>query len=93
MDLGLKGQKALITGSSKGIGKATAIEVAREGANVVITGRSEETVKQVVDEIAAKFPETKPEGVVVDLSSTSQRKGLLDKVPEVDLFSKQHGNF
>lgn len=93
MDLGLKGQKALITGSSKGIGKAIAIELAREGANVVITGRSEETVKQVVDEIAAKFPETKPEGVVVDLSSTSQRKGLLDKVPEVDIFSKQHGNF
>lgn len=39
MDLGLKGKVSLITGSTKGIGKAIAIEMAREGADVIINGR------------------------------------------------------
>lgn len=39
MDLGLTGKTALITGSTKGIGKAIAIEMAKEGTNVIINGR------------------------------------------------------
>ena len=39
MDLGLTGKTALITGSTKGIGKAIAIGMAKEGTNVIINGR------------------------------------------------------
>ena len=41
MDLGLKGRVAIIGGSSKGMGKATAIALAKEGALVVISSRTE----------------------------------------------------
>lgn len=39
MDVGLKNMTALVTGSTKGIGKAIAIELAREGVNVLVNGR------------------------------------------------------
>lgn len=61
MDLGLWGKVSLITGSTKGIGKAIAIEMAREGADVIINGRKKETVDQVVSEIKEKFPDTNPQ--------------------------------
>lgn len=69
MDLGLTGKKALITGSTKGIGKAIAIEMAREGANVIINGRNEKTVNSVVKEIKSAFPTTSPLGAAFDISS------------------------
>jgi NAD(P)-dependent dehydrogenase (short-subunit alcohol dehydrogenase family) len=47
--LRLTGEKALVTGSTSGIGRATAIELAREGAAVVVTGRDEERGRAVVD--------------------------------------------
>ena len=51
MDLGLKGKVAIITGGTEGIGKATAIEFAREGAKVALCSRSADKVKKTVDEI------------------------------------------
>lgn len=42
MDLGLKGKSVIVMASSEGLGKATALEFAREGANVMIFGRTEE---------------------------------------------------
>ena len=43
MDLGIKNKIALVTGSSRGIGKAAAISLAKEGAKVVICGRNQNT--------------------------------------------------
>ncbi len=52
MDLGLSaGQAALITASSKGLGKATAAALVREGVNVVICARGEEALRQTEGEL------------------------------------------
>lgn len=49
----LKGKKAIITGGSRGLGKATALAFAKEGIDVAITGRNEDTLLKTVNEIKA----------------------------------------
>ncbi|NHN27921.1 3-ketoacyl-ACP reductase [Flavobacterium jejuense] len=49
----LKGKKAIITGGSRGLGKATAIAFAKEGIDVAITGRNEKTLQETVTELQA----------------------------------------
>lgn len=49
----IKGLKAIITGGSKGLGKATAVALAKEGVDVAITGRNESTLKETVNELKA----------------------------------------
>lgn len=51
MDLNLKNKNALVCGSSKGIGKAAAIEIARLGANVTLVSRSAETMAAIIHEL------------------------------------------
>lgn len=54
MDLRLKNKNALVCGSTQGIGKATAIALAQEGANVTLVARSEEKLKKVLEELPNK---------------------------------------
>ena len=54
MELGLKSKVALVTGSSSGIGRATALCLAEEGASVVVTGRDEARVSAVAREVEAR---------------------------------------
>jgi 3-oxoacyl-[acyl-carrier protein] reductase len=51
MDLGIKGKVALITGGNRGIGKASAVEMAKEGCNIAITGRNEADLTAAVKEL------------------------------------------
>jgi NAD(P)-dependent dehydrogenase (short-subunit alcohol dehydrogenase family) len=51
MDLYLQGKKALVTGSSKGIGEAIAKELAHEGVQVVVHGRNKQEIDRVVRDI------------------------------------------
>ena len=53
MDLGLQDKVAIVTGGSQGIGKATAMRLAAEGACVIIAARGREQLDSVVDEITA----------------------------------------
>jgi NAD(P)-dependent dehydrogenase (short-subunit alcohol dehydrogenase family) len=53
MDLGLKGKRAIVTGGSRGIGKAIARQLAEEGADVVITARTKDQVTKTAAELSA----------------------------------------
>jgi 3-oxoacyl-[acyl-carrier protein] reductase len=52
MDLGLKGKKALVTGSSRGLGFATAYQLAREGCEIAINGRSQKNLAAAEQQIS-----------------------------------------
>jgi NAD(P)-dependent dehydrogenase (short-subunit alcohol dehydrogenase family) len=65
----LQGKIALVTGGTSGIGKVTAIELARRGAHVVVVGRDRERGAQALAEITAASGSTAVEGLFGDLSS------------------------
>lgn len=91
--MNLTGKLALITGSTKGIGKAIATELAKEGTNVIINGRQKEIVDKVVAEIKDRFPNTFPQSASFDLSDTSQREELFKKFPDIDILVNNMGIF
>ena len=72
----LKGQIAFITGGSRGIGKATALALAKEGANICVTARSKEDLEQVVSE--CKQFGVQAMSVVADASDYEGLKAALD---------------
>lgn len=55
MDLDLKGKLALVTGSTGGLGKVIAMTLAKEGADIIINGRSKESVQKTMKEISDKY--------------------------------------
>jgi 3-oxoacyl-[acyl-carrier protein] reductase len=91
MDMGLNNKTALITGSTKGIGKAIAFELAKEGVHVLINGRNYEKVEQIVNEIKAKFPETSPQNAAADIVDMKQREALFKKYPNIDILVNNTG--
>ncbi|GAC1315859.1 MAG: glucose 1-dehydrogenase [Chloroflexota bacterium] len=76
MDLGLRDRVAIVTGSSRGLGKATAMTLAQEGARVVINGRSEDSLRATTDEIRALGGTVEP--VVADVSTEHGCRHLVD---------------
>ncbi|TBL78934.1 SDR family NAD(P)-dependent oxidoreductase [Paenibacillus thalictri] len=91
MDMGLRNKIALVTGSTKGIGKAIAVELAREGANVLINGRNHEEVERTVRELKSEFPSTSPQNAAADITDKQQREALLEKYPHVDILINSMG--
>lgn len=78
-DLG--GKTAIITGSSRGIGRAIAEEYADHGANVVITSRNIETCEEVADAINAKHPRAAL-AIPSSLSSKESLQSMVDAARE-----------
>ncbi|WP_172187528.1 SDR family NAD(P)-dependent oxidoreductase [Lentilactobacillus kribbianus] len=93
MDLQLTNKRALITGSTKGIGKAIATTMAQEGANVIINGRSQAAVDSVVAELHTKFPKVEITGAAYDLSDDQALAELYQQIPTVDVLINNMGIF
>lgn len=74
----LKGKTALITGGSRGLGKAIALALATEGVNVAITGRNEDLLKSVVKELEEKG--VKSSYAVFDVSNKKEVYENLDQL-------------
>jgi NAD(P)-dependent dehydrogenase (short-subunit alcohol dehydrogenase family) len=66
----------LVTGSTDGIGKETALELARLGARVIVHGRSEARVKRAHDEVARASTAAIPEPIVADFASLSAVRAM-----------------
>jgi 3-oxoacyl-[acyl-carrier protein] reductase len=87
MDLGLKGKVALVAASSKGLGKASALALAREGARVTVCARTEADLQATAEEIrretgaevlAVAADLTSAEGIASVVSATAGRFGGID---------------
>ena len=74
MDLGIQGKTAFITGGSRGLGKAAALSLAKEGATIGICGRDENTINSTVVELQNLG--IIANGFVADISDLSQLKDL-----------------
>lgn len=91
MKLNLENKTALITGSTKGIGFAIAMQLAAEGARVIVNGRSDSAVAAAVEQIRKEMPEAKIEGFAGDLSTVKETENLLKRFPEVDILVNNLG--
>jgi NAD(P)-dependent dehydrogenase (short-subunit alcohol dehydrogenase family) len=93
MDLALQDQTVLVTGSTAGIGFAAALAFAREKAQVIVNGRTEERVRSAVEKIAKEIPGSKVGGVAADVSTAAGVERLVDAHPDVDVLVNNAGVF
>ncbi|CAG4902256.1 SDR family NAD(P)-dependent oxidoreductase [Paraburkholderia gardini] len=93
MDLHLKDKLALVTGSTKGIGFAIATGLAREGARVIVNGRSRESVDEALAKLRAQVPDARVEGFAGNLADPKQIAALVEKHPAVDVLVNNLGIF
>jgi 3-oxoacyl-[acyl-carrier protein] reductase len=79
MDLRLQGKSVIVTAASKGLGKASALQFAAEGANVLISSRNEEELKNTVKEIKEATCNQNVDYLVCDITDAEAIKGLVEK--------------
>lgn len=91
MKVDLTGRKAVVTGSTAGIGRAIAEGLALAGASVVINGRTEERVASALRELRAKFPDAELVGVTADLATPEGSAALVAQVPDADILVNNVG--
>src|SRR5512138_980418 len=78
MDLGLKGKRALVVSSSRGLGYATALGLAKEGCKVVINSRDETRVRQAASTMA-KETGAEVSGIAGDVSDSAVPARLVEE--------------
>ena len=71
MDLGIQGKTALVAAASEGLGKAVALRLAHEGANIVICARNKERIEAAIEEINSFNYGVQAMGLVTDLASAA----------------------
>ncbi len=90
MDLGLNGRHAIVCAASKGLGRACAMSLAREGVELVITARTAETLEATAAEIRAATG-AKVTTVVGDITTEAGRAAALAACPDPDILVNNAG--
>jgi NAD(P)-dependent dehydrogenase (short-subunit alcohol dehydrogenase family) len=93
MIIDLSGRRAIVTGSTAGIGFAVASGLAESGAAVVINGRSQASVDAATARLANKLPRAKIDGVAADLATASGVEIFLDRARDADILVNNLGIF
>ena len=91
MDLELGGKRALITGSTAGIGYAIAHGLAAEGARVLITGRTQVSVDGAVARLRTELPRADAQGIAADCATAEGAAAVFARTPEVDILVNNLG--
>jgi NAD(P)-dependent dehydrogenase (short-subunit alcohol dehydrogenase family) len=92
MDLQLSGKKAFVTGSTAGIGFAIAAALAREGANVVVNGRTEARVAEAIGKIRGDAKGS-VSGIAADAGTRAGTDYLIGQLADVDVLVNSLGIF
>jgi NAD(P)-dependent dehydrogenase (short-subunit alcohol dehydrogenase family) len=92
MDLGLTGKRALITGSTAGIGFATAAALAREGAHVIVNGRTERRIAEALARLR-DLGAAHAAGIAADVSGAEGCAQIASAYPEIDILVNNMGIF
>jgi NAD(P)-dependent dehydrogenase (short-subunit alcohol dehydrogenase family) len=93
MNVDLGGKKAVVSGSTAGIGLAIASGLAGAGAYVFVNGRSEKNVQTALARLAKDVPGAKAEGVAADLSTAEGVAAFVARVPDTDILVNNVGIF
>ena len=93
MELQLRGKRALVTGSTAGIGFAAAAVLYKEGVSVVVNGRTKERVEDAVARIRSAGGDGEVSGIAVDLSTAAGVRELTGQLSEVDILVNNLGIF
>lgn len=91
MKIDLTNRKALVTGSTAGIGRAIAEGLARAGASVTINGRTEARVTQALEEMRKLLPNADLAGIAADVATREGCETLFERLPEVDILVNNAG--
>jgi len=91
MDLQLTGKTALVTASTGGIGREIARSLAREGATVIVNGRSATSVEAAVADLRATVPDAKLQKLAADNGTAAGVEATLRAFPEVDILINNLG--
>ena len=93
MKIELTGKTAIVTGSTKGIGLATAKGLAEAGATVVINGRRQADVDSAMEAVKASIPSANVKGFAGDLGSAEGCQELVGAHPDCDILVNNVGIF
>lgn len=93
MHIDLSGKRAIVTGSTAGIGHAIAKALAEAGASVVITGRTQARVDQAIETLQREVSGARLDGVAADLGTAEGCQAVIDAQPETDILINNVGIF
>ncbi len=91
MNFDLTGKIALVTGSTRGIGLASAIGLAQMGAEVIINGREGAAVTEAIAKVRQASPASKVHAAAFDLSGADGCAGIIAQFPGVDILVNNLG--
>jgi 3-oxoacyl-[acyl-carrier protein] reductase len=90
MDLGLRGRRAIVCAASQGLGKASAMALAREGVEITIVARRRDELESAADDIA-HTSHRRPRIVLADVTTGDGREAILAACPDPDILVNNAG--